>query len=294
MLKPIRNSKSTLRLIAATGLLLGMSACMSSDQRTSNSASSDTDANLAMDSRLENSKHVKDIIAKVDIALRPVANILSDVEKFLKADEKEEVRKEISHIKKLSISMIREQLDQIKNQLVEKKMNGNWSVEQSVRWPFNRDGTQARSPIPCDKTYLDLEGELVSKSENVSLNLFDCALPQPTTLLWASVSEDLTMKAELNLGDLEQLLKPGVTKGPCSIESMAAGTTQMDCAPFTEAAGNLSFEFEKIAYTHSAAGDIMDFAMTISEVKDGALKPLARATVNKNIGEKTNVKVIRL
>jgi hypothetical protein len=290
-----RFPKSAFSMLAIMGTLLGMSACLPNDQRASNSSSSDDEAISKMETRLKDSARVNLIVSKLDRALGPVAGVLKDVENFLKADEKDEIRGKITEIERLSFSVVRQELDHMKRGLVNKNADGSWDVQETVKWPFDRDGSKSRNGMACDASVLSLEGDPIgSKAGEVNLTLSDCALSEPATLVRASVSENLEVDAELNLGDLEQLLDPGITKGTCSIKSSDIVGAQLECAPFRETSGNLVFDFEKVSYVGTSSGEIMDFALKISKIDSGTLKPIVRATVHKNVGQQFKVDIERL
>ena len=279
-------SKSTLSIVATTGVLLGLSACLTADQRTSNLSASDEEANLVLENRLKDSARVSAIVAKLDLALKPVANVLSDVEKILKADEKAAIRARVGELKKLSINLLREKLDRMKRGLVAKNADGNWEIDQTVNWPFDRDGRKAVSAMSCDASELALIGAPAdAHSEEVSVVLADCMLPQPTALVRALVTDDLKVDAELNLGDLEQLLKAGAAKGTCSAKAMDDGVV-LECAPFTETVNGVAFVFEKVEYSSSKLGETMNFSMSI--VADGSRDndwKAIRVSANKPLGK---------
>lgn len=295
MQNPKRSPNSTLPIFAATAaLLLGMSGCLSNDDRTSNSDTTEAQAVSSLESRLKDSSQMKEIVEQIDRALRPVADILSDVEKYLKADEKEEIRNEVAQVKQLSITVIRQELDRLKRGLVTKKIDGRWSIDESVKWPFNRTAAKTYSTMSCDSSQLSLNGESKNGFEEVRMVLADCALPGPTTILHATVSEKMGIQAELNLGDLDQLMKSDVSKGLCAIVTGENGAVQMDCQPFVEIQGDAVFEFEHLSYQSTSLGEAMDFSLKISQVKEGVLKPIARATLHKGVGEKTKPSIDRL
>lgn len=285
-----------IHVLFTTALLLGMSGCLSNDERSSNLSPGDPEATTSMETRLKDSARVNLIVSKLDLALRPVSNILADVEKILKVDEQEKVREKIAQIRKLSISVIRHELDRLKRGLVEKNLDGTWKVEKNLNWPFSRDTIPGLDPSHCATSSVALTGERAdARSENVSLLLDDCALPGPTAVIRANITDDLEIQAELNLGGLDQMLKPGAAKGPCTIRSMPGSGVQLDCEPFVETSGGLAFEFERISYSSSNAGEMMDFSLKIGA--DGTHDndwQLVRATVRKSIGQKTRVKIDRL
>ncbi len=289
-----KSAKHTSGLVLGAWVALSLSGCLSNDQRTSNSNTSDDESIALLQSRLKDSAKVSRIVDKLDQALRPVTNVLADVEKILKAGEKELLREKLNEIERLSFRKVQKELNALKRGLVDKDGDGAWAVSKEVKWPFTR-GAEVALTSACAQSQLTLKGASEKNgAEFVELLLADCMLPQETPLIRAYVSQKMEVDAELNLGDLEMLLKPGVSKGNCSIQSADGIGVQLECSPFSEKTGNLVFDFEKISVIDSAAGEIMDFALTVSEIRDGETKPLARATLVKGIGQKTKVNVKRL
>jgi hypothetical protein len=289
-------SRTWFSAAATAAVLITLSGCLSADERTSNLSTSDDDSVGVIEARLKDSARVTEIVDRIDRALKPVADVLSDVEKVMKADEKQAAHDKIAEIRNLSINVLRRELEKMKRGLVEKTKDGNWEVDETVKWPFDRDSAKAMSSMACSASDLALVGAPVNETtEEVSVVLADCALPSPTTLLRATVTEDLRIQADLNLGDLEQLLKPGAAKGPCSIEGDGDGV-QLECSPFSETVNGVLFNFEKISYlARNRGGSTMDFSISIvaDPARDDDWKAL-RATVHQDFGGKPVVKIDRL
>ncbi|MBS1962869.1 MAG: hypothetical protein JST04_11675 [Bdellovibrionales bacterium] len=283
-----------LRVFGAVLFFLALAGCLSSDQRSSNLNADDAESTAAIEARLKNSAHVNEIISKLDEALRPVAGAMKEIEKVLKYGESELLKSRVAEIKKLSISMIREELDGLKRGLIDKKASGEWETTRQVNWPIERIGPAFQNGMSCDQSYVSLAGEPSGNSETVSLTLFDCMLPNPSTLVRATVDEKAGIDAELNLGDLNALLPNGAAKGNCGVKSAEGGGTEMECVPFTEKVGDLSFSFERLSYVGSLVGDQLDLALTISQVSGDGVKPLVRVTATKSPGQPLKVEPTRL
>lgn len=289
-----KSARLTSGLVIGAWIAVSLSGCLSNDQRVSNSNTSDDESIALLQTRLKDSGKVGRIVDKLDQALRPVTDVLADVEKILKAGEKEILRDKVNELERLSFRKVQKELNALKRGLVDRDGDGSWAISKEVKWPITR-GAEVALSSACARTQLTLRGASEKNgTEFVELLLADCMLPQETPLIRAYISQKMEVDAELNIGDLEMLLKPGMTKGNCSIQSADGIGVQLECAPFSEKTGNLVFDFEKVSVIDTAAGEIMDFALTISEVRDGETKALARATLVKSIGQKTNVKVKRL
>lgn len=283
-----------LRVCSAILFLSAFAGCLSNDQRSSNLNADDAESTATIETRLKNSAHVNEIVTKLDQALRPVAGAMSEIEKVLKYGESELLKSRVAEIRKLSISMIREELDHLKRGLIDKKVNGDWETARQVNWPIDRGGSSFRNGMSCGTSFLSLAGQQSGNSEAVSLTLADCMLPKPSTLVRATVNEKMEIDAELNLGDLNELIPDGAAKGNCAVKTADGGGTQMECVPFVEKVGDLSFSFERLSYFGNLAGDQLDLAITISQANADGSKPLVRVTATKSPGSKLKIEPTRL